>query len=409
MGPRSLHPNGHLMPAAATLPINPDVLTWARMESGYDVDRVAHRLGTKEDRVVAWERGEAHPTLRQVQELAAFFRRPLGLFFQPKPPKLAPLAADYRRLPGVVPGHESPEMRLAIRQMLTRRDNMLNLLGELGEEQEEFKLVAHLGEKPEMVAIRLRGALNLPVAVQLHWRDEWQALNAWRNAVEHLGVLVFQFSKVDLEEARGISLLRFPLPVVGVNSKEQPEPKLFTLIHEVVHLMLVMGKEEVAALRETRNDEQWTSVEQFAESVASHTLAPEDSLGSVIVGEGFDAQAWGVQEVRRLARRFRLSPLAMATRLRASDYMTWSQYRGWKVAWDAYVASLPPRSKGFAAPVDKAVTRNGRPFTQVVLEAMHSNRITSVEASRYLELKYEHFGKLQEKILTGLIEGTSHD
>jgi hypothetical protein len=44
----------------------------------------------------------------------------------------------------------------------------------------------------------------------------------------------------------------------------------------------------------------------------------------------------------------------------------------------------------------------------VVLEALHSNRITAVEASRYLDLKYEHFGKLREKILTGLVEGTSH-
>jgi hypothetical protein len=99
----------------------------------------------------------------------------------------------------------------------------------------------------------------------------------------------------------------------------------------------------------------------------------------------------------------------MATRLRASGYMTWSQYRGWKAAWDEYVAALPPRSKGFAAPVDKAVTRNGRPFTQVVLEAMHSNRITLVEAARYLDLKAEHFSKLQEKILAGLAHGATHD
>lgn len=397
------------MPAATAIPINPDVLAWARLESGYAVDRVAHRLGTREDRVQAWERGEAHPTLRQVQELAAFFHRPLGLFFQPRPPKIEPLAADYRRLPGVVSGHESPEMRLAIRQMLLRRDAMSNLLDELGEDLPEFSLLAHLGEKPEAVADRLREALSIPLATQLRWRDEWQALNAWRGAVEHLGVLVFQFSKVEVEEARGISLLRFPLPVVGVNSKEQPEPKLFTLIHEVVHLMLAIGNEEVAALRETRNEEQWSSVEQFAETVASHTIVPENALESMIAEEHFDQENWGLLEVRRLAKRFRISPLAMATRLRASGYMSWAQYRAWKAAWEGFLANLPPRPKGFAAPVDKAVTRNGRPFTQVVLEALHSNRITAVEAARHLDLKFEHFGKLQDKILAGLLHGSSHD
>ncbi len=45
----------------------------------------------------------------------------------------------------------------------------------------------------------------------------------WRAAVEQLGVLVFQFPKVELTDVRGLSLLRFPLPVVGVSSKEQPD------------------------------------------------------------------------------------------------------------------------------------------------------------------------------------------
>lgn len=397
------------MQTATPIPVNPVVLTWARQESGYTVDRVAKRLSTREERILAWESGEANPTLPQLQKLAHFFQRPLGLFFQPKPPTLTPLAAEYRRLPGVVAGHESPEMRLALRQMLTRRDHMINLLGELGDDVAEFQLQAHLKENPEAVAARLRKALEISVPTQLKWRDEWQALNAWRSAVERLGVLVFQFSKVDMEEARGISLLRFPLPVVGVNSKEQPEPKSFTLLHEVAHLMLTVGNEEVSALREQRNSDQWSSVEQFAEAVTSHTLVPEDALLSVIREESFDPGSWGLQDVRRLARRFRISPLAMATRLRASGFMSWSQYQAWKAAWNDFLKSLPPKSKGFALPVDKAVTRNGRPFVQIVLEAMHSNRITAVEASRYLDLKFEHFGKLQDKILAGLMHGPGND
>ena len=130
-------------------------------------------------------------------------------------------------------------------------------------------------------------------------------------------MLVFQFQRVDLEEARGISLSAFPLPVVGVNSREQPEPKGFTLLHEVVHLMLAAGEDESPALRERKNNEQWASLEQFVETVASHALIPEDALASVIQDEAFDPDHWGLQEVRRLARRFRVSSLAMATRLRA--------------------------------------------------------------------------------------------
>src|SRR6266516_798142 len=128
------------MSASTTKPVNPTVLRWAREESGYGIDRVAARLGVKGDRVRAWEEGKRQPTQRQLEELARFVRRPLGVFFLPRPPQLTPLSAEYRRLPGVQPGRESPELRIALRQMLLRRENALNLMEELGKTLPPFTL-----------------------------------------------------------------------------------------------------------------------------------------------------------------------------------------------------------------------------------------------------------------------------
>ncbi|MGH8338564.1 MAG: helix-turn-helix transcriptional regulator, partial [Gammaproteobacteria bacterium] len=149
------------MPSNQAIPINPSLLAWARAESGYGVDRIAKRLQVKEERVEAWEKGERQPTLRQVEKLARFFHRPLSVFFMPRPPQLPALAAEYRRLPNVEPGHESPELRLALRQMLTRRENALNLMAELGEPIPEFSLRAHLAEAPAEVGRRLRQATGV--------------------------------------------------------------------------------------------------------------------------------------------------------------------------------------------------------------------------------------------------------
>ena len=66
-------------------------------------------------------------------------------------------------------------------------------------------------------------ALWLGIDTQMEWPNKWRAWHAWRAAVETIGVLVFQFPKVPLGEARGFSLLRFPLPVAAVNNKEQPD------------------------------------------------------------------------------------------------------------------------------------------------------------------------------------------
>lgn len=382
-------------------PINPSVLLWAREESGYSVERVARRLQVREERVESWEKGERQPTLRQLEKLAQFFRRPFGVFFLPKPPQLPPLAAEYRRLPGVVPGHESPELRLALRQMLTRRENTLNLMEELGEPIPEFSLTAHLREAPVEVGRRLRDAIGVDAATQLYWASEWQAWAAWREAVEKVGVLVFQFGKVSLEEVRGLALLRTPMPVVAMNGKEMPEARSFTLFHEVVHLMLATGHDEAPALREQRSSDEWDNVERFAEVAASHALVPEDLLRNTIGKPVPDSASWDIEKVRRLARKFRITPLAMATRLRESGFIAWADYKRWRADWEAYVSALPPRSRGFATPIDTALGRAGRPFARLVLDALASNRITSVDAARYLDLKFEHFDKLRARLSEG--------
>jgi Zn-dependent peptidase ImmA (M78 family)/transcriptional regulator with XRE-family HTH domain len=397
------------MPSNQAIAVNPLLLTWARMESGYALDRVAKRLQVNEARVAAWEAGERQPTFRQAETLARFFHRPLSVFFMPRPPQLPPLAAEYRRLPDVEPGQESPELRLALRQMLTRRENALNLMGELGEPIPEFSLHAHLRDSPAEVGQRLRHAMGVEAATQLGWANEWEAWRAWRTAVEQIGVLVFQFAKVTLSEVRGLALLRTPMPVAAVNGKEMPEAKAFTLCHEVVHLMLAAGNEEAPAARERRRGNEWLEVERFAEVAASHALIPEDTLRGVIGQLGLQRAEWGVENVRRIAKKFRLTPLATATRLRESGFMTWAQYNEWREQWQAYVATLPPRKGGFATPMEKALNRAGRPFAQLVLEALYANRISSVDASRYLDLKFEHFDKLRAHLAQGPGETSADD
>jgi Zn-dependent peptidase ImmA (M78 family) len=235
---------------------------------------------------------------------------------------------------------------------------------------------------------------------QLAWPNEWRAWAAWRSAVEDLGVFVFLFPGVALDEARGLALLRDPLPVVAINSKEIPEARAFTLFHELVHVMLAASNEEVPAIRERRPSREWAVVERYAESVASHVLIPESALQGQLPDRAA-SRTWRLSDVRMLARRFRVTPLAMATRLRESRFMAWPQYNAWRQEWEEYVATLPPRRGGFATPVEKAVSRAGRPFATLVLEALAANRITCVDASRFLDLKFEHFEKLGDHLREG--------
>jgi len=320
----------------------------------------------------------------------------------PQPPTIPPLATEFRRLPGVTPGVESPELRLALRMMSLRRQVMLELVNEMDETVIDFTAPAHLSEAPLEVGSRLRELLGVSVQEQLEWRDEWQAWRRWREAVESLGVLVFQFPKVSLDQVRGVSLLKFPMPAIGINSKESaPGARIFTLLHEFLHIALAAGNEEKAALSESRNDTEWSNVERFAEEVASEIIIPENVLQSFLKRTSVARDSWDVPLVRSLAAKFRVTPLAMATRLRAAGQLSWRGYRDWRESWSQYLAMLKPAKGGFAHPVDKTLGRAGRPFTQLVIEALDGNRITAVQACRYLDLRFDHFDKLRANLREG--------
>src|SRR5438093_7388250 len=382
--------------------VTPSVLEWARKQSGYDPEPAAKRAGVPADKLLAWEQGGAKPTLRQAQALAKFYHRALGVFFLPQPPSLPPLAAEYRRLPGIQPGAESPELRLAIRVMSQRRETAIELSGELGHAVTEFNVAAHPTEPPVAVGGRLRNLLGVNAQEQLNWRDTWQAWRRWRGAVERAGVLVFMFPKVSLTQARGVTLPLFPLPAIGINSKETSAgARSFTLVHELVHVALAYGNEEKPAEWEHRTESSLQELERFAEEVASAVLIPQELLADFLRRMSVQRDAWDVPLVRRLASTFRVTPLAMATRLRAEGAFTWDGYRQWKEEWDAYVETLPPRRGGFASPVEKTLGRSGRPFVQLVLEALDANRITSVDACRYLDLRFDHVEKLRQELAGG--------
>ena len=85
-----------------------------------------------------------------------------------------------------------------------------------------------------------------------------------------VGVLVFMFPKVPLTQVRGVTFPLFPMPAIGINSKETSAgARSFTLMHELAHVALVWGNEETVALQENRTESSWQELERFAEEVAS--------------------------------------------------------------------------------------------------------------------------------------------
>jgi transcriptional regulator with XRE-family HTH domain len=57
--------------------VNPEILRWACERAGLNTMIVAERV----PQLTAWERGEKHPTLKQLEKFAKRVHAPLGYFF----------------------------------------------------------------------------------------------------------------------------------------------------------------------------------------------------------------------------------------------------------------------------------------------------------------------------------------
>ena len=65
------------------VPVNPELLRWARERSGFSQADVATRFKKAQE----WENGETLPTLKQVEAFARAVHVPVGYLFLSTPPR----------------------------------------------------------------------------------------------------------------------------------------------------------------------------------------------------------------------------------------------------------------------------------------------------------------------------------
>ena len=77
--------------------VKPELLRWARERAGFSVDALARRF----PRLEAWERGDPHPTLKQLEGFAKATFTPIGFLFLQEPPVERVPIPDFRTLANV--------------------------------------------------------------------------------------------------------------------------------------------------------------------------------------------------------------------------------------------------------------------------------------------------------------------
>lgn len=376
--------------------VNPHMLVWARESARLDIATVAAKAGTAIERIQEWESGMKVPTLSQLRTLCTIYKRSMGVFFLREIPRTgAPRPVDYRRFELSMQHLVSPQLAAGLREAETKREAAIDIFKELEEDPPLFDLHIPPDTPPEITAQRIAARLGVTMATRRGWSDDYAALSGWRSAIEKLGVIVIQLSGITLQEMRGAAISMSPLPIILLNSSDSPLGRLFSMLHELAHLV----RSESALCDEIEDAPRAESsqiVEAYCNHVAGALLVPQESLlgHPLVLGTGTDSR-WGTAELRSLRRIFWASREVVLRRLLIFGRTSSAYYNEMRAAFEAEYAAMRDKPRDGFVPIERRVVLgNGRLLTQLTLNAYSANAITGAELSRILGAKLDHLPKI---------------
>lgn len=312
--------------------VNPEILAWARTTAALEVGDAARKLGLGDsrslsaaDRLRALESGVREPSRTTLRSMETVYRRPLVTFYLDRPPAPHATPADFRS-----PGHhhtpqEGARLRALLRDILVRQ----SVLREALRDEEEVAPLPFIGSRRladgwEAVLASVQDLIRLERRQFRRRKDPAVGFRLLREQVEAAGVFVLLKSdlgnyrtRLETTVFRGFAIADEVAPFIVISDQDAVPARSFTLLHEVVHLVL----------GQTGHGDLWAEneVERFCDRVASNFLVTEGELDDAVRDNDLRFDDPG-SDIERLAALFRVSRSMIAHRLRERGVISPSQY-----------------------------------------------------------------------------------
>lgn len=400
--------------SSSKININPRMLRWAREKAGLTLDEAvsgARISGLKargktpallaSERLNRWEQGLETPRLSFLEKLAHLYHRPLLTFFLSSPPVDDSGLKDFRKIGGSS-SVDSPEFTALKTRIELLHEELKAVFEEEGAPALPFVGSLTLDVPEHKAAQQLREVLDFSWDDQIALSSSTELIRTLRRSVQDSGIFVLfegnlgsYHTDISVAEFRGVSIGDLQCPLIVVNPNDAKAAQLFTLVHELVHILL--GESAISAFDSLQVGGNQTDIykkEQYCNAVAAEFLVPESAV----------RRAWDTCEnqdlfqiLSGLARQFRVSRAVIARRLFDLGLIETSEYRGafgaLQKEWENQKKrqkqkdGWPPRNT-----LDKY--RLGDKLIGKVFSAVYDGHLSLRDASRVLRVKVDRFDRI---------------
>lgn len=373
--------------------VESSLIEWASERSGKTLEDLSARFPS----VGAWARGEAEPTLKQLEAFARATSTPIGFLMLPEPPELPLPIPDFRTVAAAERRPPSADLLDTIYLCEERQEWYGRYSLMQGEDPLDFVGSVNLDADVTATAARMRERLEFDLESRREYGSWTEMLGKLSERAEDVGVLVMISGVVgsntrrvlDPDEFRGFALVDDRAPVVFVNGTDTKAAQIFTLAHELAHVWL--GQPALSNPRhDIRRDDQ--RVERFCNAVAAELLVPASHLRSE-----FNPASPIHDELQRLARLYRVSTLVILRQVHELGQLSWDAYRAAYTEELARVASAAGPSGGNF--YNTQPVRTSKRFAHAVIADALEGRTLHRDAFHLLGVrKYETFRQLGHKL-----------
>ena len=373
--------------------INPDILKWARERSGYTAAAIANALNRDVSIVNDWESGERALTYVQLETLADKYKRPIAIFFFPEPPE-EPNIAENLALRSSDNEQLEPRIHILLRQAYARQLSLMELnLGTNPSEKKIFRdLQARSTDSVTALAQKTRTYLDINVNTQADWNNASEALENWRDHIEEAGIFIFKEAFQD-DSIDGFCLVHDEFPVIYLNNSSPPVRQIFSLFHELGHLLL--GENDITRGISRGGGE----IERFCDQFAAEFLVPSDDLETHLNFPVYDDAA-----IEELANYYKVSRPVILLKLIDKGIFTqenyWHKVNQWSEEYERYLGKKAggTTSSGGSYYNTRAVYLGYR-FMELAFGKYQQGYCSIEQLAEHLDVKVKHLPQLEDCLL----------
>ncbi len=368
---------------------------------GYSTEQAAKKAGVPLDRYEAWETGDKVPTYKQLEGLAEnVYKRSLAILLLPNPPKEALIQKDFRNLSNAETSQLSPEVIFALRKA-KRYQLILEEVTSVSESSLFTKFKVSLADDPKNAALKFRKFLGLSLSEQKQWKQE-DAFRNFKRKIEEIGIYVFQL-KMPMQEARAFCLTG-QFPIIVLNTNDATNGRIFSLFHEVCHILFNIN-DVFKDLESGQLNDEYKKIENFCNVFAASFLVPEEAFISDVKEYSISSGNINDSTIRFLSESYNVSNEVIGRRLMSLGILSEDFFWSRKRMWDAAARAAQEKKKEEQKENDKGrnqgvkiIYEKGRPYVASVVNAYQQGLISSSDVSNYLETKLKHLPQIIERL-----------